>query len=206
MKTSFKVFKTQKSLSIKLQKAVLFFRASGVPILQESATKPTEYSGYIPYHIPPLKPVQSILKSRHDPSPPLVRKPLIIHMQRLAPPLKNLQHLPSPPNSKSKAFLRKATSFFMPLNDEKSQPSLKIQRKASLIPTLCRQSSEKYSFPLQRKVSKIPVLLNRSNTQILPPIKTTQSIISNENEQLTSSSRKVSFRLPLIDVKEFRSG
>ena len=204
MKTSFKVFKTQKSLSIKLQKAVLFFRASGVPILQESATKPTEYSGYIPS--PPLKPVQSILKSRHDPSPPLVRKPSIIHMQRLAPPLKNLQHLPSPPNSKSKAFLRKATSFFMPLNDEKSQPSLKIQRKASLIPTLCRQSSEKYSFPLQRKVSKIPVLLNRSNTQILPPIKTTQSIISNENEQLTSSSRKVSFRLPLIDVKEFRSG
>ena len=203
MKTSFKVFKTQKSLSIKLQKAVLFFRASGVPILQESATKPTEYSGYIPS--PPLNPVQSILKSRHVPSPPLVRKPSIIHMQRLAPPLRNLQHLPSPPNSKSKAFLRKATSFLMPLNDEKSQPSLKIQRKPSLIPTLCRQSSEKYSFPLQRKASKIPVLLNRSNTQILPPIKTTQSIISNENEQLTSSSRKVSFRLPLIDVKEFRS-
>lgn len=203
MKTSFKVFKTQKSLSIKLQKAVLFFSASGVPILQESATKPTEYSGYIPP--PPLKPVQSILKSRHVPSPPLVRKPSIIHMQRLAPPVRNLQHLPSPPNSKSKAFLRKATSFLMPLNDEKSQPSLKIQRKPSLIPTLCRQSSEKYSFPLQRKASKIPVLLNRSNTQILPPIKTTQSIISNENEQLTSSSRKVSFRLPLIDVKEFRS-
>ena len=193
----------QKSVSIKLQKAVvLFFRASEIPILQDSAMKPIEYSGYMPS--PSLKPVQSILKSRYVPSPPLVRKPSIIHMQRLAP-TKNLQHLPSPPNSKSKAFLWKATSFFVPFNDEKSQPSLKIQRKPSLIPTLRRQSSEKCSLPLQRKASRIPVLLNRSNAQILPPIKTTQSIISNENEQLTSSSRKVSFRLPLIDVKEFRS-
>ena len=182
----------------------MFFRSSGIPILRGSATKLTEYSDYMPS--PPLKPVQSILKSRCVSSPPLVRKPSVIHMQRLAPPLKNFQHLPSPPNSKSKAFLRKATSFFIPFNDEKSQPSLKIQRKPSLIPTLRRQSSEKCSVPpLQRKPSRISISLNKSNTQILPPIETTQCIISNENEQLNSSSRKVSFRLPLIDVKEFRS-
>ena len=181
----------------------MFFRSSGIPILRGSATKLTEYSDYTPS--PPLKQVQSILKSRCVSYPPLVRKPSVIHMQRLAPPLKNFQHLPSPPNSKSKAFLRKATSFFIPFNDEKSQPSLKIQRKRSLIPTLRRQSSEKCSVSLQRKASRIPISLNKSNTQILPPIETTQCIISNENEQLNSSSRKVSFRLPLIDVKEFRS-
>ena len=68
-----------------------------------------EHSGYMPE----LKLMQSILKSSYVPSPPL--------MQQLVAPLKNLHHLPSPPNSKPRASVRKATSFFIPLNAEKSQ-------------------------------------------------------------------------------------
>ena len=61
------------------------------------------------------------------------------------------------------------------------------------------------SVSLQRKISKIPILQSRSNIQVLPPIKATQFTISNQHEQMNLGSRKVSFRLPLIDVKEFCS-
>ena len=117
-------------------------------------------------------------------------------MQQLTTPLKISQRLPSPPNSKPKTNFQKAASFVIPLKDEKSQP---------LIPTLRRQSSEKCSVSLQPKASRIPILQARSNIEILPPIKATQSYHSNQHEQRTSGCRKVSFRLPLIDVKEFRS-
>ena len=96
-------------------------------------------SGYLPS--PPLKPVKSIMKSRYARSPGLVRKRSLFHMQQLTTPLKNLQRLSSPSNLKPQVNTQKATSFFILLKDEKSQPLLKIQRKPSLIPTL--QSSDK---------------------------------------------------------------
>lgn len=163
--------------------------------LPKNGRELTEHSGYMPY--PPLKLMQSILKSSYVPSPPL--------MQQLVAPLKNLHHLPSPPNSKPRASVRKATSFFIPLNDEKSQSLLKIHSKPSLIPAFRRQLPEKYNVPLQRKASRIPVLQARSNTQILPLIKATQSTITKHHEKMTSGSRKVSLHLPLSDVKECRS-
>ena len=165
-------------------------------ILPKNGRELKEHSSYTPS--PPLKPVQSILKSRYVPSPPTVAKTSVIHMQQSVAPVENLHHLPCPPNSKPKANIQKAASSFIPLNAEKSQSLLKSQRKPSLISTLQRQSSEKYTVPLQRKASKIPVLQARSNTQVLPPIKATQSTIN-------SGDRKVSFRLSLLDVKEFRS-
>ena len=70
---------------------------------------------------------------------------------------------------------------------------------------MCQQSSEKYGVPLQRKASRIPILQARLNSQIRPPINVMQLTISNQHEQMTFGSRKVSFRVPLIDVKEFRS-
>ena len=172
-------------------------------ILQDNVRELAEHSGYVPS--PPLKPVQSILKSCYIPSPFLARKPSLVHMHHLATPLKNLQCLLSPPKSKAKANVRKATSFFIPLNDEKSQSLLKIHSKPSLIPAFRRQLTEKYNVPLQRKASRIPVLQARSNTQILPLIKARQSTITKHHEKMTSGSRKVSLHLPLSDVKECRS-
>lgn len=116
--------------------------------------------GYLPS--PPLKPVKSIMKSRYARSPGLVRKRSLFHMQELTTPLKNLQRLSSPSNSKPQVNTQKAT-----IKDENSQPLLKIQRKPSLIPTLRPQSSDKMWCPTSMQSFK--------NSNIKSQIKTKSS-------------------------------